>query len=106
MQLKLDVKTLVIGIALGAAITAAIGAGVGSADAARFGIAIEPEGAALIKTSDGSFYAINPQEGMAIRVLQASLRADLSDKRDHNNRPLNLGTPGREWKQSSRQLNR
>jgi len=69
MELKLDVKTLIIGIAVGVIITAAIGAGVGSADVDRFGIAIEQKGSALVRTSEGDFYVVNPDNGMATRVL-------------------------------------
>jgi len=76
MELKLDVKTLIIGIALGIVTAAAIGASVGSADVDRFGIAIEPKGAALVKTSAGDFYIVNPENGMAVRVLTASNLGD------------------------------
>ncbi|UCE99562.1 MAG: hypothetical protein JSV82_00370 [Planctomycetota bacterium] len=103
MQLKLDVKTLVVGVVLGIAIAAAIGAGVGSADAARFGIAIEPEGAALVQASDGGFYIVNPKNAMAVRVLEAtSLRVDPEDSRDAKGRPLGLGGTGRVRKTSGK----
>ena len=69
MELKLDVKTLIIGIVVGVIITVAIGANVGSADVDRFGIAIEQKGSALVRTSEGDFYVVNPDNGMAVRVL-------------------------------------
>ena len=89
MQLKLDVKTLVIGILLGAAIAAAIGADIGSADAARFGIALEKDGSALVQTSDGSFLIVNPNSGMAVRVLEATtLKTGPDDSRNEKGRLL------------------
>ncbi len=82
MELKLDVKTLIIGIAVGVIITAAIGAGVGSADVDRFGIAIEQKGSALVRTSEGDFYVVSPDNGMAARVLTfANLDSKPSDSR-------------------------
>jgi len=99
MQLKLDAKTLIIGIVLGVIITAAIGAGVGSADADRFGIAIQPKGAALIRTSDGNFYVITSDNAMATRVLlRRSLSNDPDRPRDSRAWPFGLSgvtRPGR-----------
>jgi hypothetical protein len=103
MELKLDVKTLVIGIALGIIITAVIGAGVGSADKADFGIAIPSatgEGSALVRTADDGLYVVNPKSGMAVRVLQAVIRAETSDRRDIKGRPFFLSgqeTPARKY---------
>jgi hypothetical protein len=96
MELKLDVKTLVIGIALGIIITAVIGAG--SADKADFGIAIPSatgEGASLVRTADDGLYIVSAKSGMAVRVLQASIKANPQDRRDTNNRPFSLSSPGR-----------
>jgi hypothetical protein len=98
MELKLDVKTLVIGIALGIIITAVIDAGVGSADADRFGIAIPSsigEGSALVRTADDGLYIVNAKSGMAIRVLQANINADPMDRRDTKNRPFSLSGSSR-----------
>ena len=72
MQLKLDVKTLIIGIALGFIVTIAIGAGGGSADEADFGIAIQSRGSVLVKTQDGSLYVVNPDRAAAEIVEYAS----------------------------------
>ena len=96
MQLKLDVKTLVVGILLGAAIAVAIGADIGSADAARFGIAITADGSALVQASDGSFFIVKPDNAMAVRVLEAtSLKAEPEDSRDAKGRPFGLGGSSR-----------
>ena len=91
MQLKLDAKTLIVGVAVGVVLTVAIGAGVGSADAARFGIAVEEKGVALVQTSSGSLYVVSPQTAMATRVLRhSSLNQDPGDSRNSRGKPLNL----------------
>jgi hypothetical protein len=93
MELKLDVKTLVIGIALGIIITAVIGAG--SADKADFGVAIPSstgEGAALVRTADDGLYIVNSKSGMAIRVLQATINAEPSDRRNTKGKPFSLSS--------------
>jgi hypothetical protein len=98
MELKLDVKTLVVGIALGVIVTAVIGAGGGNADKADFGIAVlagTNEGYAVVRTSDNGLYIVNPQSGMATKVLQANLKANPSDRRDSNNRPFSLSSPSK-----------
>jgi hypothetical protein len=85
MELKLDVKTLVIGIAIGVAVTAVIGADYGSSDKADFGIAMASssgEGSALVRTADDGLYVVNPKSGMAVRVLQAGINAEPFDRRD------------------------
>jgi hypothetical protein len=94
MELKLDVKTLVVGLALGVIITAAIGA-VGSADKTDFGVALPFKGSAIVKTNDGSLFVVNSENGMATRVMQAkSLRTDPDDNRSQSGRPFNLSRPG------------
>jgi len=101
MELKLDAKTLVIGIALGIVATAVIGASVGSADKADFGIAIPSstgEGAALVRTADDGLYIVNPKTGMAVRVLQAKLKYDYTDRRDVSNKPFFLNSPSESTK--------
>jgi hypothetical protein len=96
MELKLDVKTLVIGIAIGVIVTVVIGAG--SADRADFGITIPStlgEGSALVRTSDDSLYIVNAKTGMAVRVLLAtSLRTEPSDRRDTRGKAFSLSAPG------------
>ncbi len=100
--MKLDVKTLVVGILLGAAIAAAIGANIGSADAARFGISIEKDGSSLVQTSDGGFFIVNPKNAMAIRVLEApTLKAAPEDSRDSKGRPFGLAGSSRPKKTST-----
>jgi hypothetical protein len=104
MELKLDVKTLVIGIALGIIVTAVIGAGVGSADKTDFGIAIPSyagEGSALVRTADDGLYIVNPKNGMAVRVLQASINAEPSDRRNTKGKPFSLSSSSQSPKTST-----
>ena len=72
MELKLDVKTLVVGIVLGVIITAALGLNGGSADKADFGIAIPNQGFALVRTVDGSFYIVEAERSIAEAVVDKS----------------------------------
>jgi hypothetical protein len=88
MELKLDVKTLVVGIVLGVIITAVIGAG--SADKTDFGIALADKGAALVSTSNGSVYIVNASNGMATRVLHASIKDNPDDRRSSKGSPFSL----------------
>lgn len=91
MELKLDVKTLVIGIVLGVIITAALGAAVGSADKTDFGIAVAFKGSAIVRADDGSLYVVNSENGMATRVMQRrTLSPDPDDNRTSKGRIFNL----------------
>ncbi len=102
MELKLDVKTLVIGIAIGVVVTVVIGAG--SADKADFGIAMPSntgEGAVLVRTSNDALYIVNSKNGMAVRVLQASINSEPSDRRNIRGRPFSLSSPSKSPKTST-----
>ena len=72
MQLKLDVKTLVVGIVLGIVLTAGLGAVGGSADKTDFGIALTNQGLALVQTATGSFYVVDAEKSTAERVIDRS----------------------------------
>lgn len=101
MELKLDVKTLIIGIAVGVIVTVAIGASVGSADADRFGIAIEQKGSAIVRTSDGDFYVVNPSNGMAARVLTfRNFGSDPDDSRSTRGAIFSISGPRRPGRES------
>ena len=92
MQLKLDVKTLVIGILMGIIIAIAAGANsVGAADADRFGIALEKEGGyGLIRDEVGDFFIVNPLTAMATRVMvHRRLNYDPAKSRDDDGRIFN-----------------
>lgn len=92
MELKLDVKTLVIGIAVGVVVTAVIGAG--NSGESDFGIAIPSsgtnEGSALVRTADDALYIVNPKSGMAVRVLHANIKSEPYDRRDARGRAFFL----------------
>jgi hypothetical protein len=83
MELKLEVKTLIVGIALGVIVTAALGQVSGSADKADFGIAVQNKGLALVRAADGTLYSIDLQKSAA----------ELVENKDNRNRPLNLNAP-------------
>lgn len=94
MELKVDVKTLVAGIVLGVVITASLGA-IGSADETDFGIALPNKGSAIVRTEDGSLFVVNSENGMAVRVLEATnIRVDPDDSRTRNSRFFNLSGRG------------
>ncbi len=80
MELKLDVKTLIIGIALGVVVTASLGQVSGSADKADFGIAVQNRGLALVRSVDGLLYVVDLEKA----------KAELIENTDNRNRPLNL----------------
>jgi hypothetical protein len=84
MELKLDVKTLIVGILLGVIFTAALGVVGGSADEADFGVAIQKNGYALIRTSNGFLYVVDAEQA----------DAELVENKDNRNRPLNLESGG------------
>jgi hypothetical protein len=89
MELKLDAKTLVIGILLGVVIMIVLGVdgakdrGVitgqradktnlfGSSDRTDYGLAVGIDGMALVRVDNGDFYIVNPKSAMAMRVLRA-----------------------------------
>ena len=90
MRLKLDVKTLIAGFALGIIVTIAIGAGSGGADADRFGISVDEKGLAVVRNRAGDFFIVNPITGMAVRVLHARrLSDDAGRSRDSRGRIFN-----------------
>lgn len=68
MELKIDVKTLVVGIALGIILAATLGANGGSADQTDYGIAIPRGGFALVMDGDGAFYLVDAEKSSAERV--------------------------------------
>ncbi len=99
--MKTEMKTLLLGILLGAALTLMIGA-IGGASSSDFGFAIEPQGNALISTQDGGLYIVNPKTGMASRVVYAGLDAEPDDSRKSRAKPLFLtGTGEKEESESS-----
>ena len=92
MELKLDVKTLIIGILLGVIVTAALGVVGGSADKADFGIAVQTRGLALVRAADGTMYSVDLEKATA----------ELVENKNNRNRPLNLNAPMAQERKSSR----
>ncbi len=80
MELKLDVKTLIVGILLGVIFTAALGVVGGSADKADFGVAVQKNGYGIIRTSNGFLYIVDVEKA----------EAELVENKDNKRRPLNL----------------
>ena len=93
MELKLDVKTLVIGIALGFVIALAIGSG--SVYYPPFATPIKPDGTALVKTQGGHFYIVSPLRAMASQVLEADIKSNADDVRRPDNPPFTDNSPSR-----------
>ena len=99
MEIRLEARTLAIGVLLGAVIVIALGAsnvrdgaavrqvGTGSmsavADKADYGLSVPTNGLILVRIQNGDFFIVNPDTGMAIRVLRAKrLSDDPSRQRD------------------------
>ena len=72
MQIKIDVKSLVLGILLGAVCFAALGAALGGASKADFAIAVQNSGTAIVRADDGTLFSVDPDRG----------RADIIEYRD------------------------
>ncbi|MCJ7692561.1 MAG: hypothetical protein MUO22_04010 [Sedimentisphaerales bacterium] len=72
MEIKLDVKTLVVGIVLGIVLTISLGAVGGSADKTDFGIAIPNQGFALVQTTNGNFYVVDAERATSELVEDKS----------------------------------
>jgi len=104
MQLKLDVKTLVVGIVLGLVIAFVLGVNgvrgvsrgdaAGGADKADFGIAVQNKGTALVRTLDGNLFLIEPPSNKARLVLYES--------GPNKGRPLSVSGTGRAKKSSAK----
>ena len=107
----MKVKTLAIGILLGAAIIIALGANgerpisrlvdtspaSGTADKADFGLSVNSGGMALVRTQNGDFFIVNPTTGVANRVLHARRVSDdpTRSNRDNKSKMFNyfVGVP-------------
>ena len=92
--MNIDVKTLIIGVLLGVVLTMVIGATAGSAGKADFGIAIEDNGSAIVRSDDGTIYVIDPDpakaelvestdgpyKGMALNLARSSMPTNESKR--------------------------
>jgi len=108
MEIKLEGKTLVIGVLVGVVITIVLGVdGVpttvhtserigltGSADKTDYGLAVNDKGLSLVRVESGDFFVINPQTAMAIRVLHSRRFSDDSTRsRDARGKIFNYFAP-------------
>ena len=103
MEIKLDVKTLFLGILFGVMLTVLVGAngqravsrGVAStADKADFGIAVHEDARAVVRTTEGYLYTIDPDNSRARLVVYESCR--------YKGRAFNLTLPLREEDENNR----
>jgi len=99
MEIRLEAKTLAIGVLLGAVLTIVLGANnlrdratgrlinpstlVENAERTDYALTIGQSGFALVRTQNGDFFVVNPTTGMATRVLHTRR---LTDDPSRNNR--------------------
>jgi len=96
MEIRLEAKTLVIGILLGVVITIVLGSNggrdgaivratgglvtsssyVGNAERTDYALSIGQNGFALVRVQNGDFFIVNPLTGMATRVLHSRRLTD------------------------------
>ncbi len=111
MELRLDTKTLAIGILTGVIITIALGVDgardsetgrlvdtskfAATADKTDYGLSINSNGMVMVRTNNGDFFIVNPESGMAVRVLHTRrISEDAEVKRDGRGRQFNFFTTG------------
>jgi hypothetical protein len=113
MEIRLEAKTLAIGVLLGAVITILLGANtvrdrvtgrlvdtstlVESAERTDYALTIGQSGWALVRTQNGDFFIVNPTTAMATRVLHARRLTDdpTRNNRDYRGKQFNysVGAP-------------
>ncbi len=111
MEIRLEGKTLAIGLLLGAAITIALGVDgtrptprlvdtsvtSGTADRTDYSLSINSGAMALVRVVNGDFFIVNPTTGMATRVLHSRRLSDdpTRSNRDYRGRQFNysVGAP-------------
>jgi hypothetical protein len=113
MEIRLEAKTLAIGVLLGAVITIALGADavrdratgrlvntsalVENAERTDYALSIGQNGLVLVRVQNGDFFVVNPNTGMATRVLHARRLTDdpTRNNRDYRGKQFNysVGVP-------------
>ena len=68
MQIRIDVKSVLLGLILGGVVFLVMGQALSGAGKADFAIAIENRGHALVRANDGLLYAIDVQAARAEMV--------------------------------------
>ncbi len=69
MKTNIDIKSLIIGILLGAVVFLAMGQGLSGAGKADFAIAVQNGGDALVRSDDGTIYSVDLQRARAEIVV-------------------------------------
>lgn len=72
MRIKIDIKSLLIGLLLGAVVFLAMGQTAGSAGKSDFGFAVERGGKALVMASNGALYSVDAESAEAELVEHRS----------------------------------
>ena len=107
MEIRLEGKTLAIGILVGVIITISLGVdGVRDRATGRlvdtsaisdnsyrtdYSMAVGPDGMAFVRVQNGDFFVVNPKSGMAVRVLRARRLSDNpTDKRESRGKQFNF----------------
>ncbi len=113
MEIRLEAKTLAIGVLLGAIITIVLGADaardratgrlintstlVENAERTDYALTIGQSGFALVRAQNGDFFVVNPASGMATRVLHSRRVSDdpTRSNRDYRGKQFNysVGVP-------------
>jgi hypothetical protein len=65
MQIRIDVKSLVMGLVLGAVVFLAMGQVYDGAGKADFGLAVDRSGFAIVQDKGGIIYVVDPQREKA-----------------------------------------
>jgi len=111
MEIRLEARTLAIGVLLGAVIVIALGANgvrdratgrlvdTGSmsavADKTDYGLSVPSDGMVLVRIQSGDFFIVNPKTGMAVRVLRAKRLSDEPTRqRDRSAKPFSYIVSG------------
>lgn len=68
MQIRVDIKSVVVGFILGAVVFLAMGQALSGAGKADFGFAVENNGMAVVRANDGMVYVIDPTRAKAETV--------------------------------------
>ena len=65
MQIRIDVKSVLLGLILGGVVFLVMGQALSGAGKADFAIAVENRGYAIVRANDGTLYAVDPVKGRA-----------------------------------------
>jgi len=102
MEIRLEAKTLAIGVLLGAVLTIVLGVDavrdratgrlvntstlVENAERTDYALTIGQSGSALVRVQNGDFFIVNPASGMATRVLRSRRLGDDATRSNRDSR--------------------